>query len=138
MPYQQLPNYPVKIRIPNLSINNTTIYREATATEMKYSFENERVILTWLVQHFSVLDNDEKGEYLGDFISDYRKTTTATNNDLCDISNGYPLTEEQILEDKITYTGQFSFFQTLAETQPILVNELIRNFGLLIEDWKKI
>lgn len=56
MGYIQLPKNEIRISIPILIQNNTSIAREAYLSNMNYDRDGERVILNWVVQHFSILE----------------------------------------------------------------------------------
>lgn len=140
MGYIQLPKNEIRISIPILIQNNTSIAREAYLSNMNYDRDGERVILNWVVQHFSILENNEKGDYLGAIIPDYIRKLEANNLTMCDASTGIPIEPDQdgtYDSQTINYTGQYDFFSYLAENQEIIVNQFIRNFGMLVQDWSK-
>lgn len=59
---------------------------------------------------------------------------------MCDASTGIPIEPDQdgtYDSQTINYTGQYDFFSYLAENQEIIVNQFIRNFGMLVQDWSK-
>lgn len=134
MGYTQLPITEVRIEIPDLIINNTIIKREAYYSQLKDNTDSKTVCVDFIVQHFATDENNQKGEYIGYYIADYIRTITATNDSMCDLTNGVPIDNLDTFEG--SYTGQYDFFTYLRETQPILINQYLRNFGL-ITDWSK-
>ena len=152
MAYVQLPNEEIRITIPNLVQNNTTIAREAYMISMVYDSGVKQVVINWGVQHFSINIDGTKGEYLGNIIPDYVRPTIAHNGTMCDITNGYPIDSRIPADADLTaveppapdyswfdgnYTGQYDFFAYLAQVQPIMVNQMVRNFGLMVANWTK-
>ena len=152
MAYIQLSKEEIRISIPNLVQNNTTIVREAYMQSMNYNTDAKQVIISWRVQHFSINIDGTKGDSLDNIIPDYTRETIAHNETMCDISNGYPIEPRVSIDADLTaveppapdyswfegnYTGQYDFFAYLAETQPIMVNQMIRNFGLMVANWDK-
>lgn len=137
--YTSLPFSEIRIQIPDLIIDNTVIKREAYCSRMEYNIEVKAVVVFWIVQHYSVLPDGNKGLYLGDVIPDYMRPNIADNNTMCDINTGEPiaLDENGQYPETVNYTGQFDFFMYIGENIPIKVNEYIKNFGLMIQDWKK-
>ena len=139
MPYVQLPVSDIRISIPDLTVENTTVKREAYVSYMKYDNDAKRVVVDWVVQHFAAKADGSKGEYLGAVIPDYIRPNIADNNVMCDISTGAPIQPDENGEypANVNYTGQYDFFYNLGESSPIIVNDVIRQFGLGITDWSK-
>ena len=138
MPYVQLPKQQIRITIPDLTVGDTIIKREAYASRMEYDIDGERVLVNWIVQHFAN-DNGNKGEYLGNYIPDYVRPNIANNQTMCDITTGIPVEADADgnYPDNVNYTGQFDFFLNMGETTPIVVNSVIKQFGLAIVNWNK-
>ena len=142
MPYQELPVSSIVIPIDDLVKGETRIKREAELFDMQYNPTQKRVTLQWIVKHYAATAENTKGEYLS-IIADYTKATTADNETMCDSTTGVPIEKIDIGEGVmdydplITYTGQYDFFYYMAENQPILVNQLIRQFGVMVTDWNK-
>lgn len=122
--------------------------REAKLFTMIYNLHTQQLALAWEVSHYSQTELGEKGEYLK-VIPNCIREAIADNNTMCQIPTGVPIYKtydtgavddqnEPIMdyEPGINYTGQFDFFYMLASTQPIKVNEMIINFGQLV-DWTK-
>ena len=80
--YIELPKPEIRISIPDLVIDDTIIKREAYCSKMQYDIDAKNVIVFWIVQHFSVLEDGTKGEYLGQYIPDYVRPNT---NVVCNI-----------------------------------------------------
>jgi len=138
MSFIQLPKEEIRISIPKLIQDNTAIVREAYMSNLIYDNDAQTVTVNWVVQHFSELPNGEKGETLGNIIPDYIRKTVAHNGTMCDINNGVPLDPNEDGTYEGDYTGQYDFFAYLGETQPILLNNMIRDFGGRVATWTKI
>jgi hypothetical protein len=149
MPYTQLQTHDITIDIPDLIIEETVIKRAASLHSMIYNIATKQLVLQWLVKHYAKNTDGTKGDYLS-FITDWTKESIADNSSMCDVTNGYPIektydtgeVDEQgnpimDYDPAITYTGQYDFFFTLAENQPVQVNAMIIQFGQLITNWNK-
>ena len=161
MAYIQLPKEEIRISIPNLVQNNTIIVREAFMISMVYDSGVQQVTINWGVQHFDYDENStyiidgvetKKGNSLEYIIPSYVRPTIAHNGTMCDISNGYPIEarvdtsiDSTSIEPPVAdyswfegnYTGQYDFFAYIAEMQPIMVNQMIKNFGIMVSNWNK-
>ena len=138
MSFIQLPKEEIRISIPKLIQDNTAIVREAYMSNLIYDNDAQTVTVNWVVQHFSELPNGEKGETLGNIIPDYIRKTVAHNGTMCNITNGVPIDVNEDGTYEGDYTGQYDFFAYLGETQPILLNNMIRDFGGRVATWTKI
>lgn len=161
MPYIQLSTKDIVIDIPDLMIGQTVIKRTATLFDMDYNTHNKQLVLRWLVKHYAKNADGTKGDYLP-FIADWAKESIADNTTMCDLTNGQPIyqmfdtgevekdengnpkIDEQGNEIKImdydpaiNYSGQYDVFFNMAQSQPVLVNPMIIQFGQLIESWVK-
>lgn len=159
MAYIQLTTHDLIIDIPDIQIGGTVIKRDATLFNMNYHPEKKRVVLQWIVKHYAKNEDGTKGDYLS-FIKDWVKESIADNTSMCDITNGHPIEKTydtgEVEKDgngnpvldgdgneikifdydpAINYTGQYDFFFNMAESQPVLVNPLILQFGSLISNW---
>lgn len=137
--YIELPKPEIRISIPDLIIDGTTIKREAYCSQMEYDIDAKRVVVYWVVQHFSTMEDGTKGIYMGSYIPDYVRPNIADNTTMCDVTTGIPIVPdgEGNYPEGVNYTGQFDFFNYLGESSPILVNQVIRQFGMGITDWTK-
>jgi hypothetical protein len=138
MSFIQLPKEEIRISIPKLIQDNTTIVREAYMSNLIYDNDAQTVTVNWIVQHFSELPNGDKGEALGAIIPDYIRKTVANNETMCNITSGVPLDPNDDGTYEGDYTGQYDFFAYLGETQPIILNAMIRDFGARVANWIKI
>lgn len=146
MAYTQLPAQEIEIEIPSIEIDQTIIKRKAKFFSLIYNRESKEVALAWIVKHYAATANGY-GEYLS-FINDWGKTSVADNTTMCDVTNGFPIYKIVIGQDEngedildydpaINYTGQYDFFSNLAETQPVLIHQMIIQFGNNIVSWDK-
>jgi hypothetical protein len=138
----ELPKVEIRISIPNFEQDNTSIIREAYCSQLVYDTDSKIVRVLFAVQHFSELEDGTKGKYLGSILPDYIRAITASNETMCDVTNGYPIEKIEVGQDEegnpifdydpaINYTGQYDFFVYMGETQPIIIHDLIKSFGLL-------
>lgn len=139
MPYVNLPSVEIRITIPDFVIDDTVIKREAYCSKMVYDNDAKSVSVYWVVQHFSVLADGTKGSYIGNNVPDYIRVNIADNSTMCDVTTGIPVYPDANgdYDPAVDYTGQYDFFNNMGENTPILVNQVIKNFGLLITDWNK-
>lgn len=137
--YIQLPQLEIRISIPDLVVDNTVIKREAYCSRMEYNIDAKNVVVFWIVQHFSTQEDGTKGIYMGDFIPDYIRPNIADNTTMCDVTTGIPIQpdSEGNYPEGVNYTGQFDFFMNMGEYTPIVVNQVIKQFGQGITDWSK-
>jgi hypothetical protein len=146
MAYVNLPPVEIEIDIPSIEIDNTLIKRKAHFFALIYNRKSKEVSLSWDVKHYAATATGY-GEYLS-FIPDWSKTSLADNTTMCDVSNGFPIEKIVIGQDEdgndiidydpaIDYTGQYDFFSNLAETQQVLIHQMIIQFGQNVESWEK-
>lgn len=161
MAFIQLSTHELIIDIPDIIIAGTVVKREARCFKMSYVMDQKQVVLTWLVRHYAKNEDGTKGDYLS-FIPDWAKESIADNTVMCDVTNGSPIEKTydtgEVEKDEngnpvlypngneieiydydpaINYTGQYDFFFNLAENHPVLVNQMILQFGSLVESWDK-
>ena len=146
MAYVQLPVQEIEIAIPDIEIGQTVIKRKAKLFSLIYNKGSKEVSVAWIVQHYAATA-EGFGEYLS-FIPDWSKTSVADNTTMCNVTNGFPIQKIVIGQDEnnvdildydpaINYTGQYDFFSNLAQTQPVMIHEMIMQFGNLVESWVK-
>lgn len=146
MPYVQLPQIEIEIPIPGIEIDQTLIKRKAKLFSLIYNKKSKEVSIAWTVQHYAAAA-DGYGEYLS-FIPDWSKTSVADNTTMCDVTNGFPIEMIEVGKDAegqpimdydpaINYTGQYDFFSVLAESQPVLIHQMIIQFGNNVKSWEK-
>jgi hypothetical protein len=120
----------IVMNIPDLVKGNTTIKRKAQLKSMFYNPCDSVLNLVWAVKHYSEDDNGNYGDYLGAFIPDFIKPTTADNTVMVNTSTGaFVYKDSNGNYPNVLYIGQFNFFQRLAQYQPIIVNNLILQYG---------
>lgn len=131
----------IEIEISDRIINNTKLKRKARLHTMIYNQINKSLVLSWEVTYFS----DANGEY-GDIINvsgilKYSQESIADNRTIVDVSTGIILNpEDEILDEDGVKTGtwldidntmgQYDWFYMMAETQPLMVHELISAYGI--------
>lgn len=148
MPLITLPIVNIEIDIPDLIVNEITIKRKAKLFSMNYNQNAPSLTLTWIV-HYPDLEG-VKG-YLP-----YSKQSIADNTTMVDAQtgaivlptevqdtnedgtlkvddNGNPVMVEKIVYDG-NYVGQYDWFNYIAETQPVKVHDMIRQYGMQA-DW---
>jgi len=146
MAYVQLPSQEIEIAIPDIEIGQTVIKRKAKLFSLIYNKGSKEVSVAWIIQHYAATA-EGFGEYLG-FIPDWSKTSVADNTTMCDVTNGFPIQMIEVGQDEdgdpifdydpaINYTGQYDFFSNLAQTQPVMIHQMIIQFGNLVESWVK-
>jgi hypothetical protein len=147
MPYIQLQPAEIEIEIPSIEIGSTVIRRKAKLFSLIYNKGSKEVSVAWTVKHYAATTADGYGQYL-DFIPDWSKTSVADNSTMCDVTNGFPIQMIEVGHDEdgdpifdydpaINYTGQYDFFSHLAETQPVLIHQMIIQFGNQVKSWEK-
>jgi hypothetical protein len=147
MPYIQLQPAEIEIEIPSIEIGSTVIRRKAKLFSLIYNKGSKEVAVAWTVKHYAATTADGYGQYL-DFIPDWSKTSVADNTTMCDVTNGFPIQMIEVGHDEdgdpifdydpaINYTGQYDFFSHLAETQPVLIHQMIIQFGNQVKSWEK-
>lgn len=146
MPYIQLTTPEIEIEIPDIEIGQTLIKRKAKLFSLIYNKGSKEVAIAWTVQHYAAAA-DSYGDYLS-FIPDWSLTSVADNTTMCDVTNGFPINKIEVGQDEngnpimdydpaINYTGQYDFFCQLAETQPVMIHQMIIQFGNNVTSWEK-
>lgn len=118
------------MNIPDTSFGETVIKRKARLLSMIYNVNDSTLTLVWNIQHYAD-SADTYGQYLIGFIPDKVKQTRADNTVMVNSSTGafvYPDSAGNYPKN-VKYIGQFNFFQKLAEYQPIIVDNLILQYG---------
>lgn len=138
----------IEIEITDKVIGGTILKRKATLHTMIYNQATKALSLSWVVKYFA---NDS--EDYGDMISvpgivSYSQESIADNRTTVNVLTGEILKpEDEIIEtiegvetrtgtwDGVDNTmGQYDWFYMMAETQPLMVHELISAYGLNA-DW---
>lgn len=154
MPLISMPPLDIEIDIPDLVVNETlSLKRKAKLFTMTYNQHLKFLVLSWLVSYPDLLE--VKG------FTTYSKESIADNTTMVDVNTGEILapiiTEVPLLDgdgnptkdadgNEITtqeisypgdYIGQYDWFNMIAETQPVKVHDMIRQYGLAVENWNK-
>jgi hypothetical protein len=146
MAYVSLPPVEIEIEIPSIQIDETIIKRKAKLFSLIYNRNSQEVALSWTVKHYATTATGY-GEYLS-FIPDWGLTSVADNTTMCDVTNGTPIYKIVIGQDEngndildydpaINYTGQYDFFSNLGETQPVMIHQMMIEFGNQVTSWDK-
>jgi len=146
MAYINLPPVEIEIEIPSIVIDETTILRKAKCFSLVYNRNSQEVALAWTVKHYAATATGY-GEYLS-FIPDWGLTSVADNTTMCDVTNGKPIYKIVVGQDEngndimdydpaINFTGQYDFFSNLAETQPVMIHQMMIQFGNDVVSWDK-
>lgn len=137
------------INIPDLIINDTIIKRKAVLFTMTYNQDSKYLALTWIVKSFSN-NNGEYGESLESVIPDYSHNSIADNTIFVNPQTGEilppiitPITDSQTgyitynVDYSVDYMSQYDWFNMIAESQPIQVHTMIRQYGSTVINWNK-
>jgi hypothetical protein len=146
MAYINLPPVEIEIEIPSIEIDETIIKRKAKLFSLIYNKSSKEVALAWTVKHYAATATGY-GAYLT-FIPDWSLTSVADNTTMCDVTNGFPIYKIVVGQDEngndildydpaINYTGQYDFFSNLAETQPVMIHQMMIQFGNQVISWDK-
>lgn len=125
----------IVLNISDTVVDNTVIKRKAELFTMVYNMKLHFLSLTWSVKHYAD-SSGQYGEYLGGLVPDKTKETIADNTVFVNATNGdfvYPDSTGQFQTD-IPIIGQYDFFNYAAGHIPIIVNDLIKQYGLKA-DW---
>ena len=121
----------ITIDISDVTINNTVLKRKATLFTMIYNQKSKTLVLNWTVS-FYANNNGDYGESMSAIAPSYSRETIADNTTFVNPVNG------NILENPTgVVMGQYDWFYMIAETQPVLVNNMIRQYGLNVSNWDK-
>ena len=134
-PFYDYQPHQIVLNISDTVFNGTVIKRKASLFTMTYNLQYQYLSLNWTIQHYAYINDSTYGSYLGGLIPDKVKETIADNSVIVDVRNGSFLQPDStgIYPAGISI-GQFNFFQLASSTQPILVEDMIRNYGEMA-DW---
>jgi hypothetical protein len=150
----QLPTNPVDIvlEIPDVKIEGTTIKRKAVLFALIYNMNTKQVSISWTVTHYAPNGNGTYGANLSDIIPSYSKEQIATNDVAVNPITGFPLDpesiqptiltnsetgEQTVIQSTVSWIGQYDFFNKMGESEPILVHDVIKQFGMGLQNWDK-
>jgi hypothetical protein len=120
-----IPAVRIVIDIPDLVVNNITIKRQAELFTMTYNQSSKYLSLSWIVTYPDL--SNVKG------FSPYSKESIADNTTTVDVTTGAILTPDAEGNYPGDCIGQYDWFNYIAETQPIKVHDMIRQYGLQAE-----
>ena len=126
----------IVINIPDVVINETVYKRTATLFTMIYNQYAQTLSLNWTIKAYA----DSSGEYstyLGQFVSNYSKENIADNSVFVNPRTGTFIQADQNGRFPMDYMGQYDYFNMLAETYPMKVHDLIRQYGMQVKNWDK-
>lgn len=141
-----IPNIKIQIEIPNLVLGGVELKRKAELHSFTYDQVNKYLALAWKVEFFETVGDDEYGELITkQGINPYIKNVEANNSIKVEVATGieiYPrevvttdaetgvVTKTMEYDQAIVYTGQYDWFNMIAEADPIHVHGMIRAYGL--------
>lgn len=118
----------IELEIPDINIDDTIIKRKAFLISLEYHNQGKFVLLNWKIKHYAN-NNGTYGNLL-EFIADRGMVLTADDSTMVnsqtgafvypDINGDYP---------NVPYCGQYTFFNKLAEFQPLIIHNLIKQYG---------
>lgn len=131
----------IEIEITDKVIGGTILKRKATLHTMIYNQASKALSLSWVVKYFA----DDSGDYGAAInvpgIATYSQESIADNRTVVDVATGTILEpEDEILDVDGERTGtwpgvddtmgQYDWFYMMAETNPLMVHELISAYGM--------
>lgn len=147
MPLITLPTVNIEIDIPDIVVNGITIKRKAMLFTMNYNQDAKHLVLTWIVSYPELIGVKGFLPYSKQSIADNTTMVDAATGAIIspelvqDINedgtpkadeSGKPIMVEKIIYDG-NYVGQYDWFNYIAETQPVKVHDMIRQYGLQAE-----
>jgi len=139
-----LPKAKIQIAIPDLILGNSKLKRKATLYSFTYDQLNQNLSLAWKIEFFETLADGSYGVLIEkQGINSYVKNVEANNTIMVEVATGnelYPSevittdaqgveTKTMVYDESIAYTGQYDWFNALAEGQPIEIHNMIRLYG---------
>ena len=120
----------IVLNIPDIEVGETTLKRTATYSDLKDSRTLKTLSLIWIVKYYAVDSLGNYAAYMGSIFPDKIKTFTATNNVMVNPSNGQVLTPDKDGNYSMNYTGQYDFFNSIADNVAIKLSDIIRQYGI--------
>ena len=130
MPQIFYPSEPITLLISNYQVEETIIKRKAVLQTMLYDQMHKELTLVWSVQFYAQNADGSYGESMVLTIPSQTKKSIADNTTYVNPSNG------EIIQpsEGVDYMGQYDYFYMLADTTPLIVNDMIRQYGAAV-DW---
>lgn len=136
MPQLQTNPVDIILDIPDVTIDATTIKRKAKLFALIYNMSTKQVSISWVVTHYAKNADNTYGDDLSNIIPNYTKEQIATNDVPVNPTTGHPIDPTNI-DDNTDYIGQYDFFNNMGENVPVKVHDIIRQFGLGLQNWDK-
>jgi hypothetical protein len=136
MPSINLSKEVLTVELPDLVEGSTIIKRKAKFLRLIYQPQEKEVTIVATIQHYT---KNEDGSYGNTLLFTREKVMTARNESLVDITNGTLLCSigeefsqpeggepvlNPLLENK-NYAMEFDYYDHIANTTPVVINELI-------------
>ena len=120
----------IVLNIPDIEVGETTVKRTATYSKMEDNRDAKSLSLIWTIKYYAVDSLGNYAAYLGSTFPDKKKTFTATNLNMVNPANGQPLTPDVNGNYSMNYTGQYDFFNSIADNVAIKFSDIIRQYGI--------
>lgn len=125
----------ITINIPDYEIEGSKFKRKATAERLLYSLQGKSVSVLWRVNYYA----DSAGTYGQEInrpgIGPYIRETIANNTVMVNPSTGAFVYKDGEGNYPVGSIGQYDFFFNIAENADVNVNDLIRAYGIAVENW---
>ncbi|MBC7535108.1 MAG: hypothetical protein H7258_05385 [Ferruginibacter sp.] len=123
----------IEIDIPNKTIGGTVLKRKAKLFTMIYNQSVKQLVLSWIVMYYAQAANDTYGDLISEKgISSYTKESIADNGTMVSPTGEILIPDaEGNYDEAQPRLGQYDFFYSAAQTTPIQVHTMIRNYGLM-------
>jgi len=128
--YIQLPVVGIQLEIPDYVVSETILKRRARLITMTYNLKAKYFALGWQVGYYENLADGSYGAPIEqDGITSYSKETVADNTVMVDVTNGQVVLPDEEGNYPVDYTGQYDYINNLLETTPVMIHEILRNYG---------
>lgn len=152
MPQLQTNPVDIILEITDVTIDATTLKRKAKLHALIYNMSTKQVSISWVVTHYAKNADNTYGDDLSKIIPNYTKEQIATNDVAVNPITGFPLDpesiqptiftnsetgEQTVIQSTVSWIGQYDFFNKMGESEPILVHDVIKQFGMGLQNWEK-
>jgi len=129
----------ITLELQDLVIGKTTVKRKATLLSLVYNTKLRQVVLNWEVSHYVNEEDGSYGECLSYLIPNYLKESVANDAVYVNSGSGEILNNfDPTLNPDQEYCTQFEWFYNMGENIPVKVHDVIRYYGMGIENWNKV
>ena len=119
----------ITINIPDKVVNQTIIKRKAELFTLLYNQHSKEVALNWTIKSFAN-DNGDYGALIAELVPDTSVEMVADNTTFVNPATGEILTPDPVTgEYSMDYVGQYDFFYSIAAASPIVLHNLITQYG---------